>query len=574
MGSDKRASTRTQLECASEEGFTRQHDQKNGEVNYIADEYEPEPKLFTLNYCMVLLGFGMAFVGSQLQPLLFAAIVPIVSADFGASDLLVWLFCTQQIATGVIAPFAGSLSDLFGRKGIMLAGVVSSMLGMIVSAATPTAGGYLAGQVFNGIGIAIQELLAIAAIAEIVPTKYRGYHIAIVVTSFLPFAPASLYGALIAEKNWRYCAALIAIWNFITLIILGMFYHPPARHNIEHSVWSKIKKIDIIGGAIMTTGLVLLLIALNLGGQNEPWSSTRVICCLTFGIALLIAFFIFEVFFVPSPMFPRSLLKHPRTFSALMVVILMAGINYVSLLVFWVLEAVSVYNSDQVELGIRTLPYGFCIMGGAVVSAVLISAFKGYLRWIMTAFCIVQVIGIGCMAAINLHDINTVFAPLIFSLLGIGGVLIPNQIIVTIICPDELIATATCLTACLRAVGQVIGTSIFFNQFVSVLTKNAYKSVLPVALEAGVTDFDLLSTMMTTLVTTPWKEFVPASGLAQMVKGETLEVLHSAVIQAFGVAFDRVWFIAIGFGIAAVIASVFIEDLTALMDGHVAVKYF
>lgn len=388
---DKRASARVQLDSSSEEGLGHSHGNETGDINYVPDEYTPTTKLFSLNYVMVLLGFGMAFVGSQLQPLLFAAIIPVVSAEFHASNLLVWLFCTQQIATGVIAPFAGSLSDLFGRKKITIAGVISSMLGMIVSAATPTAAGYLAGQVFNGIGIAIQELMAIAAIAEIVPTKYRGYHIAIVVASFLPFAPASLYGALIAERNWRYCAALIAIWNAITAVILGLFYHPPPRHNTQ-GLWEKVKKIDILGGVIMTIGLVLLLVALNLGGQSEPWSSTRVICCLTFGIALLISFFVYEVF-APSPMFPRSLLRHPRTFSALMVVILLAGINYVSLLVFWVLEAVSVYNSNQVELGIRTLPYGFCIMGGAIMSAILISLFKGYLRSIMTAFCIVQVIG-------------------------------------------------------------------------------------------------------------------------------------------------------------------------------------
>ena len=345
---------------------------------------------------MILVGFGMAFVGSQIQPLLFAAIIPRVNADFGASDLLVWFFCTQQIASGVIAPFAGSLADLFGRKTITIAGVLSAMVGMILSAATPNAAGYLAGQAFTGIGIAVQELMAIAAIVEIVPTMHRGYYIAIIVTSFFPFAPGSLYGALIAQANWRYCACLIAVWNLITAIIIGIYYNPPpmALKNDSDLTWKqKVKRIDFLGGLIMTCGLILLLMGINWGGQQYPWNSARVISFLTLGIALLLVFLAYEKFFAPHPMFPGSLLRHPRTFTALMVVILLAGINYVSILIFWVLEAVAIYNSDQTELGIRTLPYGFCIAGGAIISAIMVSQFKGHLRTIMTFFCIIQVVG-------------------------------------------------------------------------------------------------------------------------------------------------------------------------------------
>ncbi|KAL4921474.1 fungal trichothecene efflux pump [Aspergillus aurantiobrunneus] len=523
---------------------------------------------------MILVGFGMAFVGSQVQPLLFAAVVPLVSADFGASDLLVWFFCTQQIAVAVVAPFAGSLADLFGRKRITTGGVLSSMVGMILTAATPNAAGYLAGQVFAGIGIAVQELMTIAAIVEIVPTEYRGYYIAIIVTSFFPFAPSSLYGALIAETNWRYCACLIAIWNLITALLIGFFYNPPPRQNgAGLTLMQKLKRIDLVGGFIMTIGLVLLLMGLNWGGQQYPWNSARVIAFLTIGIFLLIVFILYERFLAPYPMFPASLLQHPRTFTALMLVILLAGINYVSILIFWVLEAVSVYNSNKTELGIRTLPYGFCIAGGAIISAVMVSAFKAHLRSIMTLFCIVQAVGIACMAAIDPTNINTAWAPLTFALLGLGGVLIPNQIIITVISPDTLIATATCLTASLRAVGQVIGTTIFYAQFTSVLTASTYDRVLPVALGAGITDPAILGSMMPALVATPWKEWAAAT-IGNAVPAEQLGVLHEVVVEVFAGAFRRVWFVSIAFGVTAVGASLFIGDLGLLMDGRIAVRYF
>ncbi|KAL4765272.1 major facilitator superfamily domain-containing protein [Aspergillus foveolatus] len=576
MGTDE--SKGTHVQYGSEEGsIDRTHTADDGERSQIFGSDGQHSRLRNTRLIMVLVGFGMSFVGSQIQPLLFAPIFPLVSSSFNASNLLFWFTCTQQIATGVVAPFAGSLADLFGRKSITLAGILSAMVGMILCAASPSAGGYLAGQVFNGIGIAVQELMAIAAIAEIVPTRYRGYYIAAVVASFLPFAPGSLYGALIAQHNWRYCACMIAIWNLLTVGMIWWFYNPPPRTNTAGlSKIEKVKRIDFIGGLIMTAGLVFLLISLNWGGQQYPWNEAKVIAFLTLGIALLILFFVYEKFFATYPMFPSTLLRYPRTFTALMMVILLAGINYVALLVFWVLEAVSVFDSNQFELGVRTMPYGFCIVGGAIISAILISAFKGHLRFIMTGFCVFQVspltqAGIGCMAAIRTSDISTVWAPLIFSLLGIGGVLVPNQIIVTIICPDDLLATATCLTACLRAVGQVIGTSIFFNQFTSALVANTYSHVVPAAIEAKFYQFDVIAPMMETLVTTPWKEWVVT--VKDTVTPEQATILHTAVVEAFKFAFERVWYISVGFGVAAVLASVLIEDLGALMDGHVAVRY-
>ncbi|GMF74361.1 unnamed protein product [Aspergillus oryzae] len=466
-------------------------------------------------FVMVIIGLGMASLGSQVQPFVFAAITPLVSASFNASSLLIWFFTTQIVSCGVISPFAGPLAGMFGRKRITPADIASSMIAVIVCASTPTAGGYTAGQVLAGVGIAVQELMAIAAITEIVPIKYRGYYTAMVVAAFLPFAPVSLYGELISRTNWRYCACMIAVWNFLIFIIVFLFYRPPPRPNSANLTWfQKVKRIDFLGGFLMACGTVLFLVGFNWGGQAYPWHSPRVIAFLKIGLASGVLLFLYEIFLAPHPMLPRRLLQHPRTFTALMLVILFSGINYVSILVFWVLEAVGVYNSDETELGIRTLPFGFCIMGGAIISALMVSAFKGHLRWIMSFFCIIQAI----------------------------------------------------------ALVKLIGTSIFYTQFVSVLTHNTYEYVVPVAIETGITDFDVLETMMPTLLETPWKEW--ALSVSALNTAEKLNMLHDAVINAFAPAFARVWYISIAFGVAAVIASGFIEDLTNLMDEHIAVNYF
>lgn len=181
-------------------------------------------------------------------------------------------------------------------------------------------------------------------------------------------------------------------------------------------------------------------------------------------------------------------------------------------------------------------------------------------------------LAIGCMAAVDPHNINTVWAPLVLGLLSVGGVLIPNQIIVTLISPDDLIATATCLTVCLRSIGQVVGVSIFYNQFISIMSKNAYTYVVPAALELGILDIRVIKEMLPTLIAMPFSQYVET--LPQVDTPEKYAMLHEAVIQAFGHSFPRVYYISIAFGATASIASLCIGDLSKLMDAHIAVDYF
>ncbi|CAK7265365.1 hypothetical protein SEPCBS57363_001545 [Sporothrix epigloea] len=555
------------------EDATRQSNSQEEKAVVVENETRHVPRMSNVRFFMVLVGFGMSFIGSQVQPLVFAALIPLVAASLDAHGLLVWFFSTQLVAVGVTAPFIGPLADLFGRKPIAIAGVMSSMVGMIACAATPGAAGYIAGQVLTGVGIATQELMAITVVAEIVPTRHRGYYIAIIVASFLPFAPGSLYGTLIARTSWRYCACMIAVWNLITIVLIAGFYLPPPRTNGAGLTWQqKLCRIDLVGGLLMSGGLIMFLVGFNWGGQLYPWQSARVIAFLTVGLALLVLFFAYEILLAPYPMFPRRLMRHPRTFVALMVVILMAGINYIPVLFFWVLQAVGVYGSDLLLLGVRTLPFGFCILGGALIAALLVSAFRGHLRTIMSCFCIMQCAAIGSLAAVDVHNINTAWAPLCLGLLGVGGVLIPNQIIVTVICPDDLVATATCLTVCLRAVGQVIGTSVFFTQFVSVLRARTLEMVVPVALHSGIDDIATLKNMMYELLSQAWDEWVLT--VPALDTPEKIANVHEAVITAYGGAFSRVYLISIAFGVTAILASFFIENLTSLMDDHIAVYYF
>lgn len=343
---------------------------------------------------MTVLGCSLALAGANIVPLLYLTLGTTIALDLKAPSLTIWMYTTLIIAVGALAPFVGPLADLFGRKIIFVIGLAVGIAGAIVCATTSTGAGFIAGQCLLGFGAVTQELLAIAVVGEIVPTAKRSLYAALILCAIIPWSPGTLYANWMANSSWRWIGCTLAIWNVITLVIIAFFYKPPPRVNsLGLSRREMVRRIDFVGGALLTIGLVCFLVGINWGGENYPWRSTHVLSFLIIGVCLMIGFVFWEFFAAPYPLFPRRIIHAPRPFFCLLFVIFAAGINYIPLVVFWPIESISVFGAGHHQTGINTLPIGTCILGGAIVSALLLGLFKGHITIIMTCFCLMQTVG-------------------------------------------------------------------------------------------------------------------------------------------------------------------------------------
>ncbi|KAF2028584.1 MFS general substrate transporter [Setomelanomma holmii] len=530
---------------------------------------------FRLNVRIIgaLVGCSLAFAGSQLIPLSFFTLYTFIARELGSSNF-VWFKAGNSVGQVVAAVALGPLSDFLGRKGIFLTGISLAMLGMIVCAATPTGGGFIAGQCLAGFGLMTEELVALAVTSELVPVSKRPLYGAVMISGFLPWAPGALYAQLLAVRNWRWIACMAAVWHALALVFVGVFYKPPpqARNPTDDPSTSVWKKIDFVGIALGLAGFILFLVGLNWGGQTYPWKSYQVGLTLGIGLGTIVAFIVWEMFGTKYPLFPRRLVQYRVPFWSIMFVIFAAGVNYVPLAIFWPIESISVFNSNHKETGVNTVPVGLCILGGAIISAGLCGRWPRHIRLIMTGFCIMQTVGVGCMAAIDPHNINTAWAPLIIGLFGVGGVLFPNQIIVTIITPDDLLATVTSLTFVIRGVSQAVALTLLQNRLSAEVQARAVNTVAIPALRAGVPSIKAIEALISSLTAVPFKEYVPAA-LPQVMRNPTgYEALRNATVELFGQSFPLLYYIGLGFGVAGCIASVLVGDMSKYMDEHVAVK--
>jgi hypothetical protein len=151
----------------------------------------------------------------------------------------------------------------------------------------------------------------------------------------IPWAPGTLYANLVLNISFRWIGLILAIWNVIGFVVLWIGYKEPPRVNSRGLTRMQlIGRIDWIGGAAITIGLVLIMVALNAGGDGEgrfPWSDSRVLVPLVLGFVVFFAALAYEYFWAPYPLFPRRIIHAPRAFTGIMLVIFGAGVNYIAL---------------------------------------------------------------------------------------------------------------------------------------------------------------------------------------------------------------------------------------------------
>jgi len=174
------------------------------------------------------------------------------------------------------------------------------------------------------------------------------------------------------------------------------------------------------------------------------------------------------------------------------------------------------------------------------------------------------------MAATDPENIKTAWAPMVFGLIGVGGVLLPSQVIFSIITPDELLGTGVALSIVIRMIGQVVGVSMFYNIFHQHAVTNATKYFAIPAIEAGFDSVASITDLATTLTAGPLSAY--AHMFPQLANSPAkIAALQLAGHEMYKHCFPILYLISIAFGGTAIISSFFLRDINKYMNDHVAV---
>ena len=545
---------------------------------------------------MALVGMAFLWTSAQIPIYFWGGIPPIVYSDIGGVDRWIWFITGNLLASAAVCPFVGALSDLLGRRHVALLGCALIVAGQLVCAFAHSMDDFIAGMTVSGVGAGINELTALAGTAEIAPTNQRGAYIGALILSVLPFTPAVLWANLIAANaGWRFVGVLTAVYAFAGLLVLAVFYHPPPRASALglHS-WRRdlVPRIDAVGGLLSIGGTVLLIAGMLWGGYQYRWRSAHVVVPLVLGAAMLVAFAVWELRFARFPMVPRRLVAHhhpgatgppprARTMWLALLITLVSGANFFSVLMLWPSQAYNVYGHDPVGVGLRGLPFAVAVLVGCIGALGILTKWRGGNRWLLFAASAIMTAGCGSLAAARVDNMGAVYVMLTVAGLGVGGIVVPASLVAMVICPEDLIATATALTLAVRVVGGALGYAVYYNVFASQLVPHLKDKLIATCLaqlkalppNPNAPPINVTGLITDVIVLTAQSRTEAIADLPGIGGANTS--FYRAVIaagqEAYAEAYPYVYYSSIGFGIVSMIASLFMDDIGMYMDDHVSV---
>jgi len=263
-------------------------------------------------------------------------------------------------------------------------------------------------------------------------------------------------------------------------------------------------------------------------------------------------------------MIPRELFAGQRIVGMAYGIAFVAGMNFYALLNFFPLEFSTVFNPNPVQVGLKGLGPGLSTTFGAVFINGLLSGLKGHNRELLLfATCLMTAFS-GALAAVTPDTPRMAVGLGTLAGFGVGGVLVPAATIAITVTPDASIATCVALSLAIRTVGGSIGYAIYYNVFINKFTAKLPVYVADYAIKAGLPVADAKLFVGT---------FLTAPANITMVPGITPAIVEAATIGtrwAYAESLKYVWLTSIAFGVCAIIACLFLGNITPYMTHRIA----
>jgi len=252
-----------------------------------------------------MLTVGLAAIDSTIV----ATAVPQIVADLGGFSLFPWIFSIYLLTQAVTVPIYGRLSDVFGRKPVLLVGVAGFLAGSILCA---VAWSMVALIVFRGVqGLAAGAILPTTTtiVGDLYEPAERGRiqgYISSVWGVSAIVGPA-LGGFFAQYWTWR--------GIFWLNLPIGVGAAWLIRRHLHERIERRTHRIDYAGAAALTLACSLLILALLEGGVSWAWSSSVSVALFALSAALLAAFVQIERT-VAEPILPLWIFQHRTLLAA------------------------------------------------------------------------------------------------------------------------------------------------------------------------------------------------------------------------------------------------------------------
>ena len=349
---------------------------------------------------------------------ILATAVPSIVGDLGGFSQFPWLFSVYLLAQAVSVPVYAKLSDVVGRKPIVLIGIGLFLVGSIACGFAWSMPALIAFRAVQGLGAGAVQPMAITIAGDIYSVteraKVQGYLASVWAISSV--VGPTLGGVFSEFVSWR--------WIFFINVPLCILAAWMLQRTLHERIDRRRHRVDYLGAVVLTVSLTLLILAVLEGGQAWAWNSPQSWAAFVAGGALLGVFVLVESRaeepILPLWVFSRRLLLTTALISlgvgaiiigltsyiptylegSLGVTPLIAGLTLAALTIGWPIAAA---RSGSLYLRFGFRPTVLIGMGIVVVGSVLLAATSGFPSVIVVAItCFLIGFGLGLVATPSL----------------------------------------------------------------------------------------------------------------------------------------------------------------------------
>lgn len=432
----------------------------------LGDILTSRQKFLLLNSLM------MAMFISALDSSIVSTATPHILADLGGFNLLSWVFTVYLLASTVVVPLVGKLSDMFGRKPFILVGIAIFVTASAACGAAPTMPLLILARAVQGIGGGMLFGCVFATIGDmytpIERAKYMGYFI-------MAFTLASLTGPTIGGiltdgPGWRWCfyinlpvgaAAAALIWANLPNIRKG----------------GSLGRIDFLGAALLSASTICVLLGLVWSNEEFGWVSPMTIGLFVAGAVLCVAF-IFQESRHSEAILPLTLFRN-RVFVQSNLIAVTQGAGMFGAIQYLPTFIQTALGASATASGIVSTPQSLGLLATSIVGGQIIAR-TGRFKYQVILGAAITVVAAYLLQTIDAGASKTSIA-VYMVIFGLGSGLVGPTIsvIVQSSVPQDMMGVATGGRQFFMQIGQVMGVAVFGLIFTTTYVSSFNADIAP-----------------------------------------------------------------------------------------------
>lgn len=268
-----------------------------------------------------------------------------MSHDLNSAAGYTWIGGAFLLGNAASGPIWAKLSDIFGRKLIILLALAVFFASSAVCATAKTMEALIIGRAFQGAAGGGLILLVHVCIADMFSLRQRSLLMGLTegIWALAGGIGPILGGVFASLVNWRWCCEFdvsgqnYMIWMLTNLVWINLpisglagiliLIFLDVKH--EHTSFvDGMKALDWLGLFTFLGCTLMILLGLDFGGVLFPWDSAKIIALLVVGGVMIFAFVYSEAKFAKYPLIPMSLFKTKTNIATFLVVFFHGFVSY------------------------------------------------------------------------------------------------------------------------------------------------------------------------------------------------------------------------------------------------------